>query len=149
IGTRRFQLVDVLAPQKVPQTYEALFEVNLYLDRDYAPLAERAKRLVEQEENALSEVAHIRENRVPPPSRPVTEVAARNFAGFATYLRGDVATQLAHVGDEAQRKRFAAANGALAAAAADLAAWLKKEAARGDQSHVLGPARFRKLLEVQ
>jgi hypothetical protein len=53
------------------------------------------------------------------------------------------------VGDETQRARFAKANGALAAAAADLGAWLKKEAARGDQSHVLGPARFAKLLRVQ
>jgi hypothetical protein len=149
VGTRRFQLVDVLAPQKVPQTYEPMFAVNLYLDRDYAPLGERAKRLVEQEESALSEVTHVRENLSPPLSKAVTEVAARNFAGFATYLRGDVATQLGHVGDDAQRRRFAAANGALAAAAADLAAWLKKEATRGDQSHVLGPARFRKLLEVE
>jgi hypothetical protein len=53
------------------------------------------------------------------------------------------------VGDEAQRARFAKANGALATAAAELGAWLKTEAARGDQSHVLGPTRFAKLLRVQ
>jgi uncharacterized protein (DUF885 family) len=144
-----FQLVDVDAPRKVPQFYNDLFSVNIYLDREYAPLEERARRLTDQEEAALAEVGHIRENLTPPLSKPVAEVAARNFAGFASYLRGDVARAVGKQGDEAQRKRFAAANDALARAAADLAAWLTKEATRGDQSHVLGPARYVKLLRAQ
>ncbi len=149
VATRRFELVDMDAPHKSPPFYEPLFAVNLYLDRDYAPIEERARRLVEQEENALGEVGHIRENLTPPLSKPVAEVAARNFSGFATYLRGDVVAQVGRVGDEAARKRFAVANGALARAASELAAWLTKEAARGDQSHVLGPERYAKLLKVQ
>jgi uncharacterized protein (DUF885 family) len=144
-----FWIVDMDGPRKIPSTYEPLFAVAPYVDRDYAPLAERARRLVAHEEAALAEVSHVRENLAPPLSKPVTEVAARNFAGFATYLRGDVAKLMANLGDEAERARFARANDALARAAADLAAWLKREAARGDQSHVLGPARFAKLLRVQ
>jgi uncharacterized protein (DUF885 family) len=144
-----FQLVDVDASRKVPQFYDGLFAVNIYLDRDYAPLDERARRLTDHEEAALLEVGHIRENLAPPLSKPVAEVAARNFAGFATYLRGDVAHAMGGQGDEAQRKRFAAANEALGRAAADLAAWLKKESARGDQSHVLGAVRYEKLLRAQ
>jgi uncharacterized protein (DUF885 family) len=144
-----FWLVDLDEPHKVPQFYEGLFSVNLYLDREYAPLVERARHLTDQEEAALAEVGHIRENLTPPLSKPVAEVAARNFAGFASYLRGDVARAVGNQGDEAQRKRFAAANEALARAAAELAAWLKKEALRGDQSHVLGAARYAKLVRVQ
>ncbi len=149
VASSLFWLVDMDGPRKIPSTYEALFAVSPYVDRDYAPLPERARRLVAHEEAALAEVAHVRENLVPPFSRPVAEVAARNFAGFATYLRGDVAKLMANLGDGAERARFARANEALARAAADLAAWFKKEAARGDQSHVLGPARFAKLLRVQ
>jgi hypothetical protein len=144
-----FELVDMDAPRKRAQFYEPLFEVNLYIDRDYAPLEERAKRLAAQEEAALAEVPHVRENLAPPLSRPTTEVAARNFAGFAKYLRGDVVGVMGKVGSEEQRARFAKANEALAKAADDLAAWLKKEAARGDQSHVLGPERYARLLRVQ
>ncbi len=91
----------------------------------------------------------MRENLTPPLSKPVTEVAARNFVGFATYLRGDVARIMGVAGDDAQRQRFARANEALAKAATELAAWFKKEAARGDESHVLGPVRYAKLLRVQ
>jgi uncharacterized protein (DUF885 family) len=71
------------------------------------------------------------------------------MAGFVTYLRGDVVKVMGQVGDDAQRKRFAKANEALAKVALELASWLKKEAARGDQSHVLGPERYAKLLRVQ
>ncbi|HEY8041267.1 MAG TPA: DUF885 domain-containing protein [Polyangiaceae bacterium] len=149
VQSRLFTLVDRDAPRKLPQYYEDLFSVNLYLDRDYAPLEERARRLVAQEEAALAEVGHVRENLAPPLSRPVTEVAARNFAGFATYLRGDVAKVMGAAGDDAQRRRFSRANEALARAAEELAKWLAKEAARGDQSHVLGPERYARLLRVQ
>jgi uncharacterized protein (DUF885 family) len=144
-----FWLVDVDVTRTLPQFYDELFDVSVYLDRDYAPLEERAKHLTDQEEAALAQVGHVRENLSPPLSRPVTEVAARNMAGFSTYLRGDVVTWMQQVGDEALRARFAKANGALAKAAAELAAWLKTEAGRGDQSHVLGAERYAKLLQVQ
>jgi hypothetical protein len=149
VGSGLFSLIDMDAPRKSPEFYESLFGVSAYIDRDYAPPEQRAERLVAHEEAALVEIPHVRENLAPPLSRPVAEVAARNFAGFATYLRGDVVKVMGHVGDDAERQRFAKANEALAKAAVDLSAWLKKEAARGDESHVLGPVRYAKLLRVQ
>jgi hypothetical protein len=149
LETSLFFLVDAEAPRKSPQLYEDLFALNVYLDRDYAPAADRARRLVDQEEAALGEVRHVRENLSVPLSRPVAEVASRDFAGFATYLRGDVARFVVKAGDAATRARFDRSNEALARGADDLAAWLKKEAARGDQSHVLGGQRFAELLRVQ
>src|SRR5258708_5909482 len=135
VASALFWLVDLDAPRKYPQFYEPLFSVNTFLDRNYAPIDERAKRLVAHEEAALEQVAHVRGNLTPPLSKPVAEVAARNFAGFATYLRGDVAKVMGNVGDDAQRARFAKANQALSAAAGELAASLKNEAAPGEQSH--------------
>jgi hypothetical protein len=144
-----FWAVDVDAFHKYPRAYQDLFAVDSYVDRDYAPLEERAKRLLAHEEAALAEVGHVRENLTPPLSKPMAEVAAKNFTGYATYLRGDVAKIMGKQGDPEQRKRFAKANEALARAADEIGAWLKKEAARGDQSHVLGPERYAKLLRVQ
>jgi hypothetical protein len=149
VASNLFALVDADAPTKHADFYENLFAVSAYIDRDYAPLETRAERLITHEEAALGEISHVRENLAPPLSKPVTEVAARNIAGYASYLRGDVVRVMGHAGDDAQRQRFAKANEALAKAATDLATWLKKEAARGDQSHVLGPIRYAKLLRVQ
>jgi hypothetical protein len=149
VASGLFWLVDMNGPRKYPQMYEPLYSVNTYLDREYAPIEERARRLLAHEEAALEEARHVRDNLTPPLSKPVAEVASRNFAGFATYLRGDVAKVMGKVGDSDQRGRFARANEALAKTADDLAAWLKKEASRGDQSHVLGAQRYARLLLVQ
>ncbi len=149
VASSLFVLVDSDAPGKHPGFYESLFGVSCYIDRDYAPLETRAHKLVDHEEAALAEISHVRENLLPPLSKPLTEVAARNIAGYASYLRGDVVRVMGRAGDEAQRQRFARTNEALARAAGELAAWLKNEAVRGDQSHVLGPIRYAKLLRVQ
>jgi uncharacterized protein (DUF885 family) len=149
VQTNRFWLVDMDAPHHRPQAYEGLFSVSVYLDRDYAPLGVRAAALLAQEEAALREVAHARENLTPPLPKPLAEVAARNFAGFATYLRGDVARMMGDQGGAEEQKRFASANESLAKAASDLAAWLEKQAAQGDQSHVLGRERYAALLRAQ
>jgi hypothetical protein len=138
VGSALFWLVDLDAPRRYPQFYEPLFSVNTFIDREYVSIDERAKRLLTHEEAALAEVKHIRENLLPPLSAPVAEVASRNFAGFATYLRGDVVKVMGGLGDDVRRARFARANEALAVAAA-----------RGDQRHVLGAARYAKLLRVQ
>jgi hypothetical protein len=144
-----FWLVDVDVARTRPQFYDELFDVSVYLDRDYAPLEVRARHLTDQEEAALAQVGHVRENLSPPLSRPVTEVAARNMAGFSAYLRGDVARWMQKVDDPPLKARFAKANESLAKAAAELASWLKMEAGRGDQSHVLGAERYAKLLQAQ
>jgi uncharacterized protein (DUF885 family) len=149
VATNRFWLVDMDAPHHRPQTYEDLFSVNVYIDRDYAPIGVRAAALLAQEEAALGEIAHVRENLRPPLPKPLAEVASRNFAGFATYLRGDVAKIMGSQGDAQRRARFAVANEALAKGAADLADWLKTQAPHGDDSYVLRVQRYRALLRAQ
>ena len=141
---------DLESHRKNPQSYEDLFSVNGYLDRDYAPLAERAERLLAHEEAALAQVPHIAENLASPLSRPVAETSVKVFKGFADYLRKDVRDLLKGVGSPAFQERLQKTNEALAAAAVALADRLASvEVKKGDNSHVLGPERYRKLLAVQ
>ena len=144
-----FALVDRDEPHTLPQYYGYLFAADTYLDRDYASLEVRARALLDQERASLREVANVRGNLRLPLSKPVAEVAARDYAGYAEYLRGDVARMMGAAGDAAFRAEFARVNGALADAAAELGAWLARQAEVGDDSHVLGPERFAKLLRVQ
>jgi uncharacterized protein (DUF885 family) len=147
----RFDLVDRDEPHTQPQFYEALFGVDDYVERAYAPMADRCAKLVAHEKAALDQVPHARENLRPPLSKTVATVAYKNFAGYAEYLRGDVAKACQGVGDDAFRKSFDGANEALAKAADALSAWLKDEMVpKGDDAkHVLGASRFAQLLEVQ
>jgi uncharacterized protein (DUF885 family) len=145
-----FSLEDLDEPRKKPQFYEDIFSVNVYVDRDYAPLESRLARLVEHEEAALAEVPHIRENLALPLSKTMAKVAGKNYLGYAEYLRGDVAKIFGKVGDAALHARFEKANAALATEAEKLGKWLKDEVSpKGDESHILGAARFQKLFAVQ
>lgn len=145
-----FHQQDLAEWQRKPQFYAELFSVNDYLDRDYAPIEERAERLLAHEKAALAQVAHVRENLVSPLSRPIVETAIRIYKGFAEYLRGDVVRLLRGVGSPALQEEIAKTNEKLAAEAQSLAAHLKSaELPKADESHILGVERFRKLLLVQ
>ncbi|WP_437779162.1 DUF885 domain-containing protein [Sorangium sp. So ce1097] len=141
---------DVEDWRRRPQFYGELFGVNDYLDRAYAPLPDRARRLLEHEKAALAQVPRVLENLSSPMPRPVIEVAVKIFRGYAEYLRGDVVKLLQGVGDAAFQADFQQTNAALAAAAEKLAEHLATvELPKGDASHVLGEARYRKLLLAQ
>ena len=136
--------------KKRPGAYDELFSVNDYLDKEYAPLEVRARRLLAHQQAALAQVASIQANLELPLSRPVTQVAIRSFAGYASYLRGEVVERVAAIGDEAFRARFRETNEKLAAEAQKISEWLStKVLPTAGDNHILGADRFRKLLEAQ
>lgn len=150
IDKELFQGKDLETWRSRPQYYDDLFSVNDYLDRAYAPLPERAKKLLEHEKAALAQIPRIRENLKSPLSKPVVEVSVKVFRGFAEYLRGDVVKILKDVGDAAFQADFAKTNAALADEAEKLSEHLRTvELPKGDASHVLGEERYKKLLLVQ
>ena len=146
-----FALAEWHQPSEQPQFYEDIFTVNSYVDRAYAPIELRARQLLAHEEAGLLQVPNIKKNLVLPLSRTVAKVAAKNYAGYAEYLRTDVMTVFKGVGDAEFQKRLLSSNEQLAQAADALAAWLEKDVAPAgnDAQHVLGADRFRKLLAAQ
>jgi uncharacterized protein (DUF885 family) len=148
-GLALFQLATLADFQHRPQFYEELYSVNVYLDHDYAPLEERAQRLLDHEKAALAQVGSARKNLVSPMSRPVLETAVKIYKGYAEYLRGDVVKQTKGVGTPAFQADLAKTNAALADEAEKLALFLKDEVKKGDNSHVLGVERYKQLLALQ
>jgi len=146
-----FHHTDLAEWRKNPRYYEDLFGVNAYLDRDYAPIADRAKLLLAHEKAALSQIPNVATNLTSPMSRAIVETAIKTYKGYVEYLKGDVVAQLKGVGDAAFQADFAETNGALAAEAQKIVDRLvKEELPRADEtSHVLGAQRFAKLLRVQ
>lgn len=140
IALERFDLETRRRHRHDPRFYAELFDVSAYVDFDYAPLEERAQKLVAHEEAALAQVRHVTDNLEARLSRPVVETAIRAFRGYAEYLRGDVVELVGGVGDAAHRARFATTNEKLAAAATEIARRLEREwlPRAGDDVHVLG-----------
>lgn len=145
-----FELEELSQWQRRPAFYEELFSVDDYLTRDYAPLDTRAAALLRHVNAALPQTEHVLANLKGPLPRAFVETDIGVYKGYAEYLRGDVATLLADVKDAALRDAAIGATSRLAARAEAIAAQLEKvELPRADESHVLGEARFRKLLAVQ
>lgn len=150
IDLHLFRQIDRAAWRKDPRYYEELFGVNAYLDRDYAPLEERAKRLLAHEKAALAQVKNVNENLTSPMSKAVVETAIKVYKGYVEYLKGDVARILKGVGDQAFQADFSETNGTLAAEAQKIVDRLtKEELPKADDSHVLGTDKYKKLLLVQ
>ena len=145
-----FRNVDRAAWRKDPRYYEELFAVNAYLDRDYAPLEERGRRLLAHEKAALAQVKNVGENLTSPMPKAVVETAIKVYKGYVEYLKGDVVKLLKGVGDQAFQADLSETNGTLAAEAQKIVDRLTKdELPKADDSHVLGADKFRKLLLVQ
>lgn len=145
-----FQLVDWDAWHKNPLFYSGIFAVNDYLDRDYAPLEERARQLLAHEEAALLEVGQVLPNLVSPLPKPFVETAITVFSGYAEYLRQDVVRSLKGVGDPEFKRRFAVTNAALAGEAAAIARHLKEiELPKSDMGYALGPERYAAFVRIQ
>ncbi|HTJ83196.1 MAG TPA: DUF885 domain-containing protein [Polyangiaceae bacterium] len=145
-----FSLTEMLEWQKRPKYYEELFALDSYLVRDYAPLDERAAAVLKHATAALPQVANIQKNLVGPMPKAFVTTDIKVYKGYGEYLRGDVVTILGGVRDAKLREDSIASVKKLAAAADDVAKWLEtNELPRADASHVLGKARFEKLLRVQ
>ncbi len=155
----RFWLEEAEAPATNPLFYSAALDPNLYLARDYAPLAERLTAYLAYARAVPRAAAEIRENLRLPLPRPMAELARATFAGLAGYYETDVpavfAPAFAGDGQTARAAELAAANAAAAAAMRELDGWLARgesEASGADRAgdpeagFALGPARFAAML---
>src|SRR5262249_46385636 len=107
-----FQIKELDLYGRSPMTYGELFVVNNYLDRDYAPIAERAERLLAHEEAALVQVPNIQKNLKSPLPKPIIETTIKVYKGYAEYLNNDVPKQLAGVGSPAFQEKLGKTNAA-------------------------------------
>ena len=145
-----FDLVEVDVARTRPTFYAELFSVDDYIVRDYAPLAVRAKAMLDHLRAGHAQVGAIRTNLRSPLSLPVVQTAISIYRGFSVYLRGDVQSFLDTVVDAAVKREAKALALAQAEAADATATYLESvELPKADQSHVLGRARYEALLRAQ
>ncbi len=145
-----FRIEDMQEWRKRPMFYEELFSIDGYLTREYAPLDIRARGLLKHVEGALKQIHNITDNLVGPMATPILVTAVGIYRGYAEYLDGDAITILDGMKDEKLHADVVVAIHELAKQARGIADHLEKiEVPRGDDSFILGEARYKKLLHVQ
>jgi len=116
---------------------------NLYLSRDYAPLAARMDAYTRHVRNLTPALAAMR--------RTIKPMSSGHASGFATYLTGLTTfvttapyTVFAAVKDPARQEALKKANDQAAAALNDLAKWI--EASPRNEQFALGPKGYAEML---
>ena len=131
-----------------PAWYLGQLDPDVYLNRNYAPLATRMRGYIGYLRAIPKVAAEIRANlRTPlPPSFVQRGIA--DFGGYAQFFRNDGPKVFAAVQDGAAQKELAEASAAAAAAMTGLKAWLEGERPRATGRFALGEPLFLEMLRA-
>ena len=135
-------------PHRNPEFYMSDLDPNVYVEREYAPPADRMRSFTRYAANLPAALAHIRANIRKPIPRAYTEIARGRFGGLATYLKSDVPRVFATVADSELRREFDSANAGAVTALEELAEWFASEAKHGTDAFALGPELFSEMLRM-
>lgn len=134
---------------KNPMTYAGALDVNVYLKRDFAPLADRLRSIisVERQVPALFAAAHANLAETLP--RPMVELAIEIAQGVSDFLTHDLVGAVQEVKDPELQAEFKAVNDHAAAELNAYADWLTRDRLpKADESFALGETKYRRMLAV-
>ena len=110
-----------------PMTYAGALNVNIYIKRDFAPLAQRVRSVISILKEAPAVFAAARANLEAELARPFIETAIEVAQGSATFLGQDLAAALKDFREEPLRSQFEAANQRAIAELQSYATWLREQ----------------------
>jgi len=142
-----FSFEDIDVYGKNPMTYAGALDLNIYVQRDFAPLTGRMRYIVEMEEAAPSIFAAARENLADSLAKPYIETAIQVARGSADFLANDLATALKDVKDDSLRTAFDHSNQLAVKELKGFAEYLEKEKLpKAHQHYAIGKENYQKML---
>src|SRR5262249_5515424 len=93
-----------------PMTYAGVFDVNIYIKRDFAPLEDRVRSVIAILNQAPNIIRAARANLAEALPRPFIETAIEQASGAADFLRKDLVEALKNVQNEQLMTEFNLAN---------------------------------------
>jgi hypothetical protein len=135
-------------PHRNPEFYSGDLDPNVYLTREYAPLADRMRAFTRYAVNLPVALDQMQANLRTPMPRAYAQIALGRFGGLASYLKDDVPKVFASVADSTLRREFESANGRGVAALGKTAAWFRAEEKKGTDAYALGPELFSEMLRM-
>ena len=131
-----------------PAWYIDGLDPDVYLNRDYAPLAKRLTGYIGYLRSIPQIASDIRANLRDPLPPTFVQRGIDGFGGFADFYRNDAPQVFAAVQDAAAQRELAAASAQAAAAMQGLKTWLQAGAARPGGNFALGEALFLEMLKT-
>ena len=143
-----FKFEEMQSYTKNPMTYADALDVNIYIKRNFAPLAERVQSIIAIEQKAPSIFAAARANLEADLAKPFIETAIDVAKGAADFLAKDLVDALRDVQDPKLMADFNVANQQAIVELQNYAAYLEKEKLpHAHQRYALGTQKFQKMLQ--
>lgn len=146
IGSELFWLEKAQWPFRNPAWYVNQLDPEVYLSREYAPLAQRLPGYIGYARAIPGIVAAAKANLRTPLPRSYVEYAVKAFDGFAQFYENDVPKVFASIQDEAAQRQLREANAAAVVAARDLRDWFIAQRATANEDFAIGPDLYAAML---
>ncbi len=142
-----FHFEDMGSYTKNPMTYAGALDVNIYVKRNFAPLAERLKSIISIEKGAHKIFADAKSNLVDSLPKPYIETAIQIAEGSADFLANDLIMALKEVKNDSLMTIFKTANTDAISEVKAFAEYLKKEKLpKANNNYALGIEKYQKML---
>jgi hypothetical protein len=135
-------------PFRNPAFYSWPLEPEVYVARDYAPLAQRMRAYIAYAKAIPRAAAQIRANLRTPLPRSYVRLGHIGAGGLAAFYENDVPTVFANVSDPRLQAEFRAANAGAIKAMRALDAWYTQQEAHATEAYAMGPAQFTAMLRI-
>jgi uncharacterized protein (DUF885 family) len=142
-----FQMQDMSVFERNPMVYARAADLNIYVQRNFAPLEDRVRSLVAIESQIPNILVAARTNLNDVVPKPYVELAIQIARGSADFLKKDLVAAVGVLKDEQLRAAFQNSNRRAANALSDYAGWLEREKLpKASLDFALGEEKFRRLL---
>jgi uncharacterized protein (DUF885 family) len=142
-----FEMQEMSIFERNPMVYARAADLNIYVQRNFAPLEDRVRSLTAIESQIPNVLIAARTNLDEVLPKPYVETAIEIAKGASDFLKKSLPPAVAGVKDEQVRVAFQNANRKAAHALFDYAAWLEREKLpKSSLDFALGEEKFRRLL---
>ncbi len=130
-----------------PMTYAGAFDVNIYAQRDFAPLPDRMRSIIAILRKAPQVMAAARQNLRDTLAKPHVETAIQIARGSADFLANELPKALQEVKDDSLQGAFRTASAGAVKELRGYADFLEKEKLpKANDAYAIGSENYRKML---
>jgi uncharacterized protein (DUF885 family) len=145
-----FSFEDLKPFTKNPMVYAGAIDVNIYIQRNFAPIEQQIKSIISIEKEAPNFFKNAKANLQDSLALPHIKLAIDIARGSASFLGKDLLVALKGVKNDALMKSFNEANQKAIAAINDFAAFLEKEKLpKANNKYAIGVDNYKKMLLYQ
>jgi len=147
IGKELFQIQDMGVYERNPMTYARALDVNVYVKRNFVPIENRVRSIVQIESQMPNIVIAAKTNLNDALPKPYVELAIQIARGSSEFLKTNLVEAIGELKDEKLRAAFSQSNRKAYTALADYASWLEKDKLpKATADFALGEEKFRHML---